>query len=203
VEIDHVLIAVSDLETAARRLARAHGLTTYEGGRHPGWGTANWIAPLRSAYLELIAIADEQEARESVLGHWVGAAEDGALVGWAVRPRDLGSTATRLGIEVTEGSRTLPSGERTTWRTAGVEEASRRRWLPFFIERPGSTRFPGAAGNPVAEISRLEIEGDPEELARWLDNESLPLDVRPGDAGVTMVVLNGPDGEIVVERPAR
>jgi len=199
VEIDHVLIAVSDLESASERLGLEHGLASYEGGRHPGWGTANWIVPLGGAYLELIAIVCEREASGSIFGQWIAAAKDGALIGWSVRPRDLDAAAARLGIEITEGVRTLPTGERTTWRTAGVEEASKQPWLPFFIERPKSARFPGAAGEPAGEIVRLEIDGDPEGLARWLDDQPLPLVVRPGEAGVSAVVLRGSGGETVVE----
>ncbi len=199
-EIDHVLIAVSDREAAAERLAAAHGLTSYEGGRHPGWGTANWIVPLGTAYLELIEIVDELEARVSQLGEWVGNADDGAFIGWAVRPRHLDATAARLGVEISEGSRTLPSGERIAWRTAGVEQAAGRPWLPFFIERDDPTRFPGADGSPVASFERLEIDGDPDELARWLGGESLPLVVERGRVGVTAVVLAGSGGEIVVRR---
>jgi hypothetical protein len=50
-ELDHVLIAVSDLAAAAREIEVRYGLVSIEGGRHPGWGTANRIVPLGETYL--------------------------------------------------------------------------------------------------------------------------------------------------------
>src|SRR5581483_1601628 len=45
-ELDHVLVAVVDLAKAARELEARYGLSSIEGGRHAGWGTANRIVPL-------------------------------------------------------------------------------------------------------------------------------------------------------------
>ena len=45
-KLDHVIVAVSDLATAARELAALHRLDSVVGGRHPGWGTENRIVPL-------------------------------------------------------------------------------------------------------------------------------------------------------------
>jgi hypothetical protein len=67
VELDHVLVAVSDLAESARELEVRYGLASIEGGCHPGWGTANRIVPLGDAYLELVTVVDEEEALASVL----------------------------------------------------------------------------------------------------------------------------------------
>jgi hypothetical protein len=45
-ELDHVLIGVTDLAAAARELEARCGLVSVEGGSHPHWGTANRIVPL-------------------------------------------------------------------------------------------------------------------------------------------------------------
>ena len=198
-QLDHVLLAVADLATGARQLAAEHGLEPYEGGRHPGWGTANWIIPLGESYLELIAVVDEDEARESAFGRRVAESAAGPAespLGWAVRPIDLGATAERLGLEITAGSRTMPSGEVVAWRMAGLDEAVSRPHLPFFLEWSEPTRFPGATTRPVASIERLELECEPDELADWLGKHSLPLHVRPGSGRITAVVLSGPRGTI-------
>jgi hypothetical protein len=68
IELDHVLIAVTDLAEAGNAFAARFGLVSLEGGRHPGWGTANRIVPLGSSYLELIAVVDESEAAHSAWG---------------------------------------------------------------------------------------------------------------------------------------
>ena len=52
-ELDHVLVAVDDLEAAAKEVEQRYGLASVEGGRHRGLGTANRIVPLGVTYLEL------------------------------------------------------------------------------------------------------------------------------------------------------
>ena len=175
-----------------------------EGGRHPEWGTANWIVPLGDAYLEFVGIVDEQEAKARDFGHWVARAVErgGGPLGWAVRPSDLDSTARRLSLDIRSGSRTKPSGEILAWRFAGVSAAARRPWLPFFIDWPETSTFPGQTPDPNAAIARLEIAGDAGELAAWLGPHQLPLDVRAGDAGLTAVVLEGPHGRVTLRREA-
>jgi Glyoxalase-like domain len=54
--IDHVLMAVVDLNAAGERFEVMYGLVSVEGGRHPGWGTANRVVPLGENYLELVAV---------------------------------------------------------------------------------------------------------------------------------------------------
>jgi hypothetical protein len=200
VEIDHVLLAARDLAADAERIAHHLSLESYGGGRHPAWGTANWIVPLGTSYLELIRVVDEHEASGSDFGRWVSASSSGTLVGWAVRPDSLEATARRLGLEIGEGSRTGPSGERIEWRTAGIAVAVSRPWLPFFIEWSGPAAHPGATTSPGAVIERVEIEGDRAELDRWLGEHQLPLDVSDGTTGLTAVVLRGPRGTATLGR---
>src|SRR3712207_8803163 len=106
-ELDHVPIAVPDLAATAQELEVRHGLASIEGGRHPGWGTANRIVPLGEAYLELVAVVDEAEAAQSPFGRWVGAARPSLprLLGWAVRTLELDDFARRLDLTVAAGSR--------------------------------------------------------------------------------------------------
>src|SRR5690348_2134426 len=101
-ELDHVVVAAADLEAAAVALEERYGLTSLEGGRHPGWGTANRIVPLGGAYLELVAVVDEEEAAESGFGRWVAAARPDPLLllGWAVRTDELDAVAQRLDLDV-------------------------------------------------------------------------------------------------------
>lgn len=55
--LDHVLIAVSDLEAAAVRMRRL-GFAVTPRGRHIGWGTANRCVMFEQDYLELLGIVD-------------------------------------------------------------------------------------------------------------------------------------------------
>ena len=202
-ELDHIVIAVTDLDVAASEFNEDHGLASIVGGRHPGWGTANRIVPLGDAYLELIAVVDEGEAVESMLGRWVAgsATASGHLLGWAVRPPNLDEVAQRLGLEAVPGSRATPTGEVIRWRTVGVDQAPSDPSLPFFIERAQGTSFPGAGTQPVATVSRLDIRGSSDALSAWLGDHSLPIRVLAGSPGIASVALAGEHGQIVLGEP--
>jgi hypothetical protein len=204
-EVDHVVIAVRDLEAAGRELERRYGLASIEGGRHAGWGTANRIAPLGEAYLELITVVDEAEAAGSAFGSWVAAGiqrEPARPLGWVARTDRLDEVAERLGLTVDAGSRPARDGRMLRWRLAGVEEAIAEPVLPFLVEWGEGTPLPGRAPitHPAGavELARLELDGDPDRVAAWLGDASLPVAVRPGAPAVTAVVLARGDEEVVI-----
>jgi len=172
------LIAAADLESAAP------GLESVEGGRHPGWGTANRIIPLGDTYIELVTVVDEAEAANSVFGRWVAGAPDGPL-GWAVRTDRLDEVADRLGLTVTDGSRIGRDGRRIQWRLAGVERAAAEPCLPFFIQWAPGTTLPGHGHD--GWIDGLELVGDDARLHDWLGDHHLPITVRAGPPAVAAI----------------
>ena len=203
-ELDHVLVAVADLGAAGRELEARHGLASIDGGRHPGWGTANRIVPVGDAYLELVAVVDDAEAAQSTFGKWVARAAPApaTLLGWAVRTH-LDQVAGRLGLEVAAGSRATRGGRLLEWRMAGVAQAAAEPSFPFFIEWGQSTPLPGRTalthGTAGARIAELNLEGDADRLAAWLGPHRLPITVHPGTPRLTSVVLTGAAGEIVLD----
>jgi Glyoxalase-like domain len=204
-ELDHVLIAVPDLDAAARELETRHGLSSVEGGRHAGWGTANRIVPLGEAYLELITVVDEAEAGASAFGSWVAdgiRSAPGRPLGWVARTDRIDEVAARLGLTVTSGSRAGRDGRQLSWRLAGVEQAAAEPSLPLFVEWGEGTPLPGGtpATHPAGavRIARLELSGDPERVTGWLGADRLPVSVDPGEPAVTAIVLESEAGEIVV-----
>jgi hypothetical protein len=185
VQIDHIVLGVRDLDNAEAQFEDRYGLTTIEGGRHPGWGTANRLVPLGAAYLELVTVIDQAEASNSEFGRWVSAMLEGdSRFGWAVRTDDLDSTAARLGLEVAEGSRRSRGGEMLQWRLAGVAQAAQDSSLPFFIEWGAGTPLPGRAAvvhrAGAVALGELTINGNEQRVHTWLGTRSLPIHVTPG-----------------------
>lgn len=187
--LDHVLIAVPDLDAAGAALQVRHGLRSRAGGRHPGFGTVNRIVPLGAAYVELVAVADPAQAAASTFGRWAASAPPSRPMGWAVRTDDLDATARRLGLEIVQGSRATPRGTLLRWRMAGIEAAAAEPFLPFFIEWGTGTPFPGEGAGPG--IERLVVRGVVPRLRDWLDGAPLPVEVRPGGPGVDEIVVAG------------
>ena len=143
-DLDRVILGVSDLEAAARRLEERHRLTAVPGGRHEAAGTHNWIVPLDDAYIELIAVEDPETARRHPFGRWVlhGATDDCAWIGWVLRTDDIDATCARLGLE----PHPMQRGS-LRWRMAGFQRAFREPSLPFFIQ--GTCRSPSFPAGPA------------------------------------------------------
>jgi glyoxalase-like protein len=168
VRIDHVIWKADDLDRGAARVAAEYGLRDDGGGRHVGIGTHNRVFPLGGGYLEVLAVADPEEAARSPVGQAIVEAPEG-LFGWAVTVDDVDAHAARLGLGVMTIAR-----EDLTARLAGVTEAMADRWLPFFIQRDPGIADPGASGDHGG-IARLELAADAHRLREWLDEAELPV----------------------------
>ena len=202
--LDHVIYAVRDLDSAAARVTADFGLASVEGGRHPGWGTANRIVPLGESYLELVAVVDSSEAAASDFGRPVleALATGERLVGWAVATDDIEGIARRLGLEVTGGSRTRPDGVTLSWQLAGVGRALATGALPFFIQWEGAAELhPGsaAAAHRVTPdgIAWVEVSGEERSLRTWLGDHDLPLRITDGPQPLPAVAISTAEGEVV------
>jgi hypothetical protein len=195
VVLDHVLVALPDLAESARRFAARYGLHALEGGRHPGIGTANMIVPLGSAYLELIAVVDADEAtrtpsRESIART---IAEGRTFATWAVRTDDLDALREHLrgsGLELsdpTPGARQRPDGVVLRWRTQHLVPMGQASVLPFVIEwsvPPGMHPAEAPIQHPSGALGIRSVRlGDPS----------------PAGAGDRIRTLLGGDIDFVVE----
>jgi Glyoxalase-like domain len=214
--IDHVLLPVTDLESAAHKIQERYGLQAIEGGRHGTGGTANYIVPLGRQYLELIAVVDSQAAAGSRLGSRVMemVREGNTFVAWALRTTDLDALRARLlgaGWDLpptVEGSRRRPDGQVLSWRTQDVDRASEPSAIPFVLEwKIPDGLHPGQAAAThryaATSIKRVVVGGrDPVGVRRRLQlllGESDMYEVRAsGSEGVVEVVLAHAGGETVI-----
>ncbi len=183
--IDHIAIAVADLDAAARDLEQRLGLAAGGGGRHEGMGTSNRIAWLADgSYLELIAVDDAKEAAGWPMGvAAVEALDRGggfAAVALDDRPlepdvRALTGAGSQLGA-VTHGSRVRPDGELVEWWSA-VPPRIGADGVPFLIEHAMTGVEWGAEalaeraayrhpiGSPVGLVGLDLAADDPSDLA--------------------------------------
>jgi Glyoxalase-like domain len=184
--IDHLVIAVPELDEAARELERRVGLAVTGGGRHEGRGTANRIAFLADgSYLELMAVEDREAAAGTRLGSIVIEALDSpghGLVAFALADDRLETNVAELqangsslgGVE--PGSRRRDDGELVEWSTAFPASLD-LDVVPFLIHHVPTGRewgpqavadrqsFVHPIGSPVV-LARLDIATpDPPGLA--------------------------------------
>lgn len=197
-QIDHVVIAVADLDRAAARLLEKHGLGSIAGGRHEAWGTQNRMVPLGSQYLELLA-ADDDATHPLAQAVRATAADDGRLMGVCCETDDLEGIAGRLGTGVVDGHRITPEGTEVTWRLTGLEGAL-GRGLPFFIAWD-SGRDAAIGRDTVVhrvealDIARLRIGGDEAALDEWLGERVDGLQAVGGVPGLSGLTIRTSTGE--------
>jgi hypothetical protein len=206
--VDHVVLAVRDLDEAGERLLRDHGLVSVPGGRHARWGTANRVVPLGDDYIELIGVVDRDQANETVLGRTMLdhlTADGDHWYAICLASDDVDAIARRLGLAVEPGARTRPDGAELRWRGAGLEAPERDPWLPFFITwdtppelHPGRTPADHPSG--ADGIAWLELGGDPSRLSDWLGDADLPIRVVDGEPGLRAVGLRTVGGTELVLR---
>lgn len=188
VRIDHVIYATADLDAAEAWVRDEVGLAAVPGGRHEGVGTHNRIVPLAGgAFLELLAVADPDEAERSPLGAALRAAIDrkDGLLGWAVAVPSITPVALRLGTAIATVGR-----HGMTAVLTGFAEALADPYLPFFIERRSmSEALPTGGAAPA--ISWIELAGEAARLTDWLAGAVVPVRWVAGEAGVRAVGIGG------------
>ena len=161
--------------------------------------------PLGREYVELIVVVDREVAAASEFGRSVleAVGKGQRLVGWVVRTDDLRGVATRLRLDVVQGSRARPDGSTLAWQLAGVAPALATGALPIFIEWDAAPGLhPGAA---VAEhasrphgFAWIEVSVEEQSLQDWLGDHELPLRISPGPRRLAAVAIGTDAGEIVL-----
>lgn len=192
--LDHLVLAVPDLDAAVPVIAARLGVHPEPGGVHPGWGTRNALVGLGRdphAYLEIVGPDPEQDVDERAFG--VGTIDRPAFVAWAVRPAPgerfddlVRGAGDRLG-PVRAMSRRRADGRELHWRlTAPVTGA-----MPFLIDW-GDTAHPAEALPPAVRLEALQLfDPAPDELAAGLRALGLTDVAYSGAPGLAAVLRDG------------
>lgn len=165
--IDHVVIAVRDLQTASNDYRNA-GFTVTPGGEHVGGATHNALVSFGDgAYFELIAFREPD--RDQDHKWWPKFRRGEGTVDFALLSDDLTAEAERLrqaGVAVDgprDGGRARPDGVQLAWKSLNLSSGDVP--LPFVIE----------------DVTAHDLRVPPGEATRH------PLNIT-GVAGVTILV---------------
>jgi catechol 2,3-dioxygenase-like lactoylglutathione lyase family enzyme len=200
---DHVIIGVRDLEAASERY-RALGFEVNPGGRHTGLGTANAIIRFGVDYIELLTIADPEEAERAGGSSKVllDLLQDrpGALAGYALATADIEEDAERLkqgglaAVGPFAMERLRPDGRLLSWRLLVPEGVSWRRPWPFLIqwdqsdEQRLSWEQPGSHPNGATTVLGVSVVVANLEDAVELYRDKLGLEPRVEGDRATIAV---------------
>jgi hypothetical protein len=193
---------VVDVDQAADRLRRDHGLGSLPGGIHLG-GTTNRLVPLEPpTFLELLGVGDTSLAD----GSWLARALNGhdRPLWWALGVDDIQEPAGRLGMPVGAASMQFQEGGESSFRVVGMPLYP----LPFFIQYgldwDARRRLWGErlrrAEHDVApgRITFVEVGGVASQLHDWIGSADLPVRVVDGYPGIRAAGIATEGGEIVI-----
>ena len=205
-QLDHVSYAVraSEFADTVQRLGSDLGAPFIDGGKHPRFGTRNFILPLSNGtYIEVVAPLDHPAADNAAFGQAVRqrAEAGGGWMGWVVQVDDISQMEQRLNREASDGHRVRPDGFDVCWKQIGLWDLMENPALPYFIQWSDLTLHPASGPGAQASISRLDISGDRSELDTYLGASSDSIldaivvnwidDEEPGIHAVTFQTDNG------------
>jgi hypothetical protein len=205
-QIDHVIVAISDLETGIERFEELSGVRPVFGGKHPGAGTQNALVALGSrVYLEILAPQTDAEPppeRAELLE-----LEQLTPLGWAATSTDMANTIALLQGEgytttgAAPGSRAKPDGTTLGWVTTAISEPA-VVGAPFFIQWDASSAHPATTSPTGCSIESLTVTTNTADALRHLIT-ALQLDVTVEQASVPTeryrLVLQCPKGRVTLE----
>ena len=157
--IDHIVIAVADLDAATEDYAALLGRTPSWRGRHPEYGTRNTLFRLDNAYVELLAAESPAPAAlASMVAEAVGKRQE-QVFALALRVAALDAAVRTLrgrGVRVSDpvcGEGTNERGRRRTWRNAWLDPNACLGLRLFVIEHTSPADALPPAGRSANEAS--------------------------------------------------
>lgn len=209
--LDHLVLAVPDLEEAMADLERRAGVAPVLGGSHPGRGTRNALLGLtweggRRHYLELISLdpAQPDVPNEQLMLDLGARLPRAGLHAWALRLPgaeldEALARATDAGIETgaaVAAQRETPDGSTLSWRLAVPRPLGLGGVQPFLIDWRGGAH-PTDADLPTVELLSFRLHHpEPEHATSVLRTLGVDLPVAPAPTPGLRAVLGTPGGEI-------
>lgn len=171
--LDHISYACNRAELAdvVQRIGSDLGATFRDGGRHPRFGTCNFILPLQNGqYIEVVTALDHPAAEKANFGRAVSqrASDGGGWFSWVIGVDDITPIEERLGRPAKAGHRIRPDGHELAWKQLGIQDVMKDPQLPFFVEWLSAPEDHPSVGAGAVSIERIEIAGARDTIAEWL-----------------------------------
>lgn len=191
--LDHVIIAVADLDRAAATF-RALGFTLASRGEHAEWGTANHCVMFGDDYLEILAAVGDGGPADRLRAHL--AAKGEGLMGLVWGSEDAAADCARLGLEPPGDLSRSIEGDMARFKagimppetTPGIASFLCQHLTPEKLRRPGwTTHANGATG----VISVTALMAEPLELMPAWDRLIGPAAATATDELVTVHTRHG------------
>jgi catechol 2,3-dioxygenase-like lactoylglutathione lyase family enzyme len=213
--LDHIVLAVRDLDRATDTYRKLLGREPSWRGRHPAYGTANTLFRLENTYLELLAPAGEGPLAAQV-NAWIAEHDESPLaLAFGTDDVDAAVAALRArGLPASDPGDGVGRDERTgaerRWRNVFLPPSATRGVMMIVIEHrsaadalPPAAAFAGAQA-AVAACDHVVVRSADADASRALYGDvlglRLALDRRFEDWGVRLLFFR--TGHLTVELAA-
>lgn len=208
--LDHLSYActTSEIADVLQRIGSDLGGTFVDGGRHPSFGTRNFILPLaHGAYVEVVSALDHPAALKAPFGQAVHrrAEDGGGWLSWVLAVDDIAPIEQRLGREAARGRRIRPDGVELCWKQIGILDTMDTPQVPFFVTWDcAETEHPSAGGAGSAiSIAAIELAGERAPISSLLETDSaidgVELRWVEDEPGVSAVIFATPAGTVRID----
>ena len=170
--IDHILIAVKNLEESSIQYEKVLGLKPTWRGKHPSLGTENILFPLENLYLELIAGTSEGFLADQVNDHIKENGE--SIFGIALEVENIEEVfqskeySNFQNIKITSGEGiNLDSGAKREWKNIMLPKESTRGVFTLLIEHTSGIlpKYESFENDQVESLDHIVINSnDPDGL---------------------------------------
>ena len=181
--IDHLILAVEELDQATAQYAALLGRVPSWRGTHPDYGTANTLFKLDNTYIELLAPNGDGMAADIVKGILT---ERGNCLGGLVFGTDDAENfiahARSKGLETSDpvpghGTDEVTGAERH-WHNIFWDPAAARSIFSFCIEHDKTSTLPDAmpsAGAPISGVDHVVVKTRSADAAKIFYGEQLSI----------------------------
>lgn len=206
-QIDHLVLAGTDLAALVADVADRFDSTPVPGGPHPGRGTRNELVGLGAGrYLELIGPDPDQPPPAGPRQFGIDAITEPTLVAWCARPTrplaDIVAEASTAGFDLgplASMSRQRPDGVLLQWQLTFPQLATPDEGtMPFLIDW-GDSLHPSATLPAGVELLDLTLGNpDPDRLRTVLAivGDFPEVTVVPASRPTLHALLRTPSGEV-------
>lgn len=202
-KVDHLVLAVPNLEEAIEKVEKLTGVRPKIGGQHQGRGTWNALLGLgHASYLELIAPDPKQTPPTQ--GAWMGVdqVEEPTLIHWAAQVNGIDQVIQKAKQQqvpvgaLSSGSRTRMNGQVISWMLTEPMKGTDGGILPFLIDWEDSDH-PAESLPQKCQLVHLEARHpDPDLIKRQLEVLDLDMPVELGIRPQLLASIQTPNGVV-------
>ena len=181
--IDHLIIAVEDLDQATADYSALLGRSPSWRGAHPDYGTANTLFKLDNTYIELLAPNGEGMAADIVNG--ILAERGNCLGGLVFGTSDAEGFIAHARAQGLEASDPVPghgtdeiSGAERHWKNMFWDPSAARGIFSFCIEHDETSILPDALptdGEPISGVDHVVVKTRNADAAKTFYGEQLGI----------------------------